>query len=141
MTEDKYIVGDIEVAMRKANPLSEEEYPIPALNNHSVVYTKGCIIEKGHMPLSVDIERIQDIAIPLRDGTMVYGDLYRKQGEGPVPVILVYTMYSKQGGNFNKNFTVCNTGFPKSQVSGLQCFESPDPAYWCQYGYAICIVD
>lgn len=141
MTEDKYIVGDIEVAMRKANPLSEAEYPIPALNNHSVVYKKGCIIEKGHMPLPVDIERIQDIAIPLRDGTTVYGDLYRKQGEGPVPVILVYTMYSKQGGNFNKNFTVCNTGFPKSQVSGLQCFESPDPAYWCQYGYAICIVD
>lgn len=141
MTQDKYMIGDIEVAMRKANPLSEAEYPIPELNNHSVVYKKGSVIEKGYMPLPVDIERIQDIAIPLRDGTTVYGDLYRKQGEGPVPVILVYTMYSKQGGNFNKNFTVCNTGFPKNQVSGLQCFESPDPAYWCQYGYAICIVD
>lgn len=141
MTQDKYMVGDIEVAMRKANPLSAAEYPIPKLNNHSTVYRKGSITEKGYMPLPVDIECVQDIAIPLRDGTFVYGDLYRKLGEGPVPIILVYTMYSKQGGNFNKNFSVCKTGFPKSRVSGLQCFESPDPAYWCQYGYAICMVD
>ena len=32
--------------------------------------------DKGYMPLPVDIECVQDIAIPLRDGTMVYGDLY-----------------------------------------------------------------
>ena len=141
MSTQKYKIGSMEVSMRPANPLSGAEYPIPALNSHSVVYKKGTVVEKGHMPLPIDIEMVQDIKIPLRDGCFVYGDLYRRQGEGPVPVILVYTMYSKQGGNFNKNFSVVKTGFPKSQVSGLQCFESPDPAYWCQYGYAICMVD
>lgn len=141
INENNYMVGNIEVAMRDANPLEQAEYPIPELDNHSIIYKKGSVHEKGYMPLPVDIECVQDIAIPLRDGTTVYGDLYRKLGEGPVPIILVYSMYSKQGGNFNRNFSVCKTGFPKSQVSGLQCFESPDPAYWCQYGYAICMVD
>lgn len=141
MKDNVYTVGDLKVSMRPANPLSAAEYPIPALEQRRVVYKKGTVVEKGYMPLSVDIELVQDIAVPLRDGTVIYGDLYRRLGDGPVPVILVYTMYSKQGGNFNKNFTVCNTGFPKNQVSGLQCFESPDPAYWCQYGYAIFMAD
>lgn len=141
MTDYNYIVDNIEVMTRPANSLSKAEHSIPELNPHSVVYKKGTAVKKGYMPLPVDIELVQDIAIPLRDGTVLYGDLYRKQGEGSVPVILVYTMYSKQGGNFNENFSVCKTGFPKDQVSGLQCFEAPDPAYWCQYGYAICVVD
>ena len=76
MKQDKYMVGNIEVAMRKANPLLEAEYPIPELNNHSIIYRKGSVSAKGYMPLPVDIECVQDIAIPLRDGTMVYGDLY-----------------------------------------------------------------
>lgn len=141
MNDKKYFVNDIEVIMRPANPLSEANIAIPELNTRSIVYKKGSINKKGAMPLPIDIECLEDIAIPLRDGTIIYGDLYRKQGEGPVPVILVYTMYSKRGGNFNTNFDVTKTGFPKNKVSGLQCFESPDPAYWCKYGYAICVVD
>lgn len=139
--DNVYTVDGIEVSMKPANPLSMAEYPIPSLKQQTIIYKKGTVVEKGYMPLPVDIELIQDIAIPLRDGTIIYGDLYRKLGDNCVPIILVYTMYSKQGGNFNKNFTVCNTGFPKSKISGLQCFESPDPAYWCKYGYAICVVD
>ena len=32
-------------------------------------------------------------------------------------------------------------GIPKSQLSGFQTFEAPDPAQWVGYGYAICNVD
>lgn len=46
-----------------------------------------------------------------------------------------------RGGPFNTNFHVTKTGFPKNRVSGWQGFEAPGPAYWCQYGYAICKVD
>lgn len=46
-----------------------------------------------------------------------------------------------RGGPFNTNFHVTKTGFSKNRVSGWQGFEAPGPAYWCQYGYAICKVD
>ena len=136
--------GDWELIFRPANPLSQAKPPIPEYQHKDVfiTYKKGSINAKGAMPLPVDIQCIQDMEVTLRDGTKIYGDLWRKDGApGPVPVILIYTPYSKQGGPFNANFDVTKTGFPKDRVSGLQRFESPDPAYWCQHGYAIFVVD
>lgn len=93
------------------------------------------------MELPCDVECVEDVAITLRDGATLYGDLWRNPADGATPIILVYTPYSKRGGPFNANYDVTSTGFPKKLVSGLQRFESPDPAYWCQHGYAIMVVD
>lgn len=131
----------MEVLYRKANPLSQSKPPIPEKNTRIKLYKKDEVCRKGAMPLPIDIECMEDVEIELRDGVKLYGDVYRKKGDGPVPIILVYTPYSKRGGPFNENFDVTKTGFPKNQVSGLQGFEAPDPAYWCQYGYGICKVD
>lgn len=141
MENKKYMVNAIEVKMRPANPLEKAEPPIPPVMQRTVLYKKGSVNAKGAMPLPIDIECREDEAIPLRDGTILYGDVYRKKDDEPTPVIVVYTMYSKRGGPFNANFDVTKTGFPQKLVSGLQRFEAPDPAYWCQHGYTILVVD
>ncbi|PLS26243.1 CocE/NonD family hydrolase [Bifidobacterium parmae] len=134
-------VNGSDILFKPANPLDKAKPPIPPLETRTVLYRKGSVNAKGAMRLPIDIECLEDIPIELRDGTVIYGDLWRRQGDTCTPVILVYSLYSKRGGPFNANYDVTSTGFPKDQVSGLQRFESPDPAYWCRYGYAICVVD
>lgn len=142
MSNEITAINGIEIQFRPANPLLQAKPPIPELKQQTVLYKKGSVNAKGAMPLPIDIECVQDIEIPMRDGVKLYGDLWRKAGDAsPVPAILVFTPYSKQGGPFNANYDVTSTGFPKDKVSGLQRFESPDPAYWCQHGYSIILVD
>ena len=39
---------------------------------------------------------IPDLAVPMRDGTVLRADLYRPEGDGPFPVVLARTPYNKQ---------------------------------------------
>nr|WP_243388870.1 hypothetical protein [Bifidobacterium simiarum] len=128
-------INGSDIRFKPANPLNQAKPPIPPLETRTVLYREGSVNAKGAMKLPIDIECLEDIPIELRDGTVIYGDLWRRQGDARTPVILVYSPYSKRGGPFNANYDVTSTGFPKDQVSGLQRFESPDPAYWCRYGY------
>ncbi len=43
--------------------------------------------------LSLKVET--NVATPMRDGTLLYADLYRPEGPGPFPVILQRTPYDK----------------------------------------------
>ena len=47
------------------------------------------------MPTSVSLTLETDRAIPMRDGTILYADLYRPVGSGPFPVLLQRTPYDK----------------------------------------------
>jgi putative CocE/NonD family hydrolase len=44
-------------------------------------------------PVRLTVER--DVAIPMRDGTILYADVYRPEGAGRSPVILLRTPYNK----------------------------------------------
>lgn len=44
-------------------------------------------------PVSLSVER--NVAIPMRDGTTLYGDVYRPAGPGPYPALLTRTPYDK----------------------------------------------
>jgi len=47
------------------------------------------------MPESVSVNLETNLAVPMRDGTVLYADLYRPEGPGPFPTILQRTPYDK----------------------------------------------
>jgi uncharacterized protein len=131
----------IEVLFRPANPLDQSDPPIPDLAPGTRILPAGSVHAEGARPLPVDIEVLDDVTIPLRDGITLYGDVYRKVHSGQVPAVLIYTPYGKRGGWWNATVTPTRFGVPASDISGLQAFEALDPAYWCEHGYALVVVD
>ncbi|MGK5543321.1 CocE/NonD family hydrolase [Streptomyces sp. URMC 127] len=81
----------------------------------------------------------QDVAVTLRDGTVIYTDIYRPDTDKPVPVIVSWSYFGKRPGD---GMTEWKTqGVPTDTVSLMAKFESPDPGYWCHQGYAIANAD
>ncbi|OBI10292.1 hydrolase [Mycobacterium sp. E2462] len=93
-------------------------------------------------PLPVDIQLDKDIAVTLRDGVVIYVDVYRPVGADKVPVIVAWSPYGKAEGSAPAARGVFDlVGLDDGIVSGLHKFEGPDPAFWCAQGYAICNPD
>lgn len=102
----------------------------------------GFQIAPQFKPLPVDVVLEKDTAVQLRDGTTLHLDVFRPTGEGPFPVIVAWSPYGKaQGTSVSVMGVFGLVGIPNSEVSGLEKFEAPDPAYWCAHGYAIANVD
>ncbi len=133
---------DVDMLFRPANPLESAAPPAADFSPGAVtIIPAGTTAGEGALPTPIDIELTQDLAIGMRDGVTLYGDVYRAAGAGPVPALLIYTPYVKRGGWFNEAVAVTKFGAPGDWVSGLQPFEALDPAYWCAHGYAIVVVD
>ena len=93
-------------------------------------------------PLPVDITFEKDVAVTLRDGVTIYVDVFRPAGAQAVPVIVAWSPYGKsQRTSPSVIGLLAMIGLDPGQVSGLEKFEGPDPAYWCAHGYAICNPD
>ncbi|KAL2839806.1 hydrolase CocE/NonD family protein [Aspergillus pseudoustus] len=102
----------------------------------------------GHRPLLCDILLEEEVPIRLRDGIVIYADVYRPSSETAegcesVPAIIAAGPFGKNGGPNKANFNKWpwRFGCPKLATSGLEKFEGPDPAYWCLHGYAIVHTD
>jgi predicted acyl esterase len=80
------------------------------------------------------IER--DLAVPLRDGTRIFIDLFRPADEAPAAPLIGWGPYGKHGHiQYHESFP--NWGGDPSHYSSYCAFEAPDPAYWVPRGYAI----
>ncbi len=102
----------------------------------------GFRIAPQFKPLPVEVVLDKDVAMQLRDGTTIHLDLFRPVKTEPVPVIVAWSPYGKgQGTSLSVMGVFGLVGIPNSEVSGLEKFEAPDPAYWCANGYAIANVD
>ncbi|KAF0325299.1 acylase and diesterase protein [Colletotrichum asianum] len=104
----------------------------------------GTTASLGHSPLPLDITVDEDVAVPMRDGVVVYADIYRPaHATELIPAILQVGPFGKNGGPNKHNFNKWpwRFGCPKIATSGLEGFEALDPAYWCLHGYAIVCVD
>ena len=91
---------------------------------------------------SIAIER--DLAVPMRDGIRLSANVYRPAAGGPHPVIMSVTPYGKDKlPDRLKSFFMRLSGvkFGKLNCSQLTGFESPDPVYWVQQGYAVIQAD
>lgn len=101
----------------------------------------GSVHSKGGLPLPCALQVDRDVQITMRDGVRIRADVWRPVGVDHVPTILSYTPYGKAGGYWSLDNFPFRAGVPRRRVSGLQSFESPDPAYWCAHGYAVVVVD
>jgi len=81
----------------------------------------------------------QDVPVTMRDGTVIYTDIYRPEGQTNLPVIISWSPFGKRPGFVMKEWQIM--GVPPGAVSQMTKFESADPGYWCRVGYAIANVD
>lgn len=80
----------------------------------------------------------QDVAVTLRDGTVIYTDVYRPEGATDLPAIIAWSPYGKRHGYAPAGTpTFLALGVPPGTTSPGTKFEGPDPAYWCHEGYAV----
>ena len=112
-------------------------------NPCTIELKKGQQIAEGFKPLECDMILEKDVALKMRDGVIIYTDIYRPVGEEKVPVLISWSPYGKSAGTAPRYKVLLGQviGIPDSTYSGLHKFEGPDPAYWCQHGYAVCNPD
>jgi predicted acyl esterase len=127
----------IEVLFRKAAPIEVPEARYPGFKPSMMVLPKGFVQKEGALPLPCDILFERDVAVTLRDGTVIYTDIFRPAGTTNLPAIIAWSPYGKEGGLTVLDDFPFRAGVPKNAVSELQKWEGPDPAYWCSHGYAI----
>uniref|UniRef100_UPI00403F24BE CocE/NonD family hydrolase n=1 Tax=Lentilactobacillus hilgardii TaxID=1588 RepID=UPI00403F24BE len=106
------------------------------------ILPKGYQVSDKFKPLDCDIVFEKDVPIKLRDGVTIYADVFRPNTNEKVPVIMAWSPYGKSAGTAPRYENIFGIiGLKNNIVSGLEKFEGPDPAYWCQQGYAICNPD
>ncbi|KAK7447235.1 hypothetical protein CaCOL14_011635 [Colletotrichum acutatum] len=83
-----------------------------------------------------------DVAIPVRDDTILRGNIYRPRHlEGTkLPVIFNYSVYSKDGATDIAVFPP-SAGFDKARITKDYEFEAADPGWWCPRGYIVASID
>lgn len=126
-------------------PLPSTDEPTsgyPGFDPHTEVFPAGHRVQPGRIPFACDTICQQDAAITLRDGTVIYADIYRPATGERVPAILSWGIAGKRGKNLAGGFSLegepLNTLTPEnSLMSGLHVHNGPDPAVWVQYGYAV----
>ncbi len=127
----------LEVPVRAALPVSAVSARYTGFKPETVLLKKGSIRLKGYRPLSCDIILERDVAVVLRDGVTIYTDVFRPADEEKHPAIMAMSPYGKEIGTQWLDDTPNHAGVPMKATSGLQKFEGPDPAYWCEHGYAV----
>jgi len=98
----------------------------PPLEHRTYVVEDGIICE-------------QDIPVAMRDGTVIYTDIYFPEGETNIPALISWSYFGKRQGMGAAEWQVM--GVPPGTITRMAKFESPDPGYWCRQGYAVANVD
>lgn len=130
-----------DVAFRKARSPDLQSARWHGFAPGRTVIKGGTQLSEGSRVVPSDILFDRDVEIKLRDGTVIYCDVYRPVVDHKVPAIAVLGPYGKQGGYWNYDLLPGNSGVAASAVSGLEKFEGPDPAFFCDHGYAVVNVD
>lgn len=129
--------NDMPIMVRKALHVHAPCARYTGFKQETLLLKKGSIRLKGYMPLPCDIILERDVPVTLRDGVTIYTDIFRPNDDLPHPAIMAMSPYGKEIGSQWLDDTPNHAGIPMEATSGLQKFEGPDPAYWCNHGYAI----
>ena len=125
------------VWFRRPLPLDAARARRPAFPPGQTLLERGTVRRDGALPLPCDIVLERDIELELRDGTIIYTDVYRPAAPGRFPVLFGWSPYGKEFGGQWLDDLPHRAGVPLSAVSELQRFEGPDPAYWVNQGYVV----
>jgi uncharacterized protein len=138
----------IEIPYAAQRPLTEPGAGYAGFKPGETILPKGYVAETGRRPFSTDTILDRDVAIKLRDGTIIYADIYRPVTKEKVPAIISYgpagkhaTQQNMLDGMGGRDGVPVRLGIPRDGTSGLQGWESPDPAAWVPDGYAMVNVD
>jgi predicted acyl esterase len=109
------------------------------------ILPKGHVLSEGCRAFGVPTAFDRDVAIQMRDSIKIYADIFRPADSDlvKVPAIIPWSPYGKTSPGpqqYNK-MAPFNAGLPRDRTSGYEKFEAPDPAEWCERGYAIVNVD
>lgn len=137
MSAEEGTAAGIQTAFRTAKPATDPNGRYPGFKPGTTTLTAGTVVKPGARPLACDIIFERDLAVALRDGTVVYVDVLRPAGGTDLPAVVAWSPYGKEEGNQLLDDFPFRAGVAKDAVSGLQKWEAPDPAYWCAHGYAI----
>ncbi len=80
-----------------------------------------------------------DVAVPMRDGVVIYADVFRPEAPGQYPPLIGWGPYGKHG--FISYDVMGNTGLNDADFNEFTRFEAADPVYWCRNGYVIINAD
>lgn len=127
----------VEVYYRKGLPLTAARARAAELKRETMVLKAGSIRREGSKPLTCDILFEKDVPVTLRDGTVIYTDIFRPVDEEKHPAIMAWSPYGKEIGGQWLDDVPGRAGVPQAATSGLEKFEAPDPAYWVAQGYVI----
>lgn len=130
-------VGSIPVQFRKATSAGTSEPGYPDFQTTKTILLKGFVKIPGALPLPCDIIFERDVPVKLRDGVVLYTDIFRPALGGKVPAVVCWSPYGKSAGDARMDSFPNRGGVPLSSVSAMEKFEAPDPAYWCNHGYAV----
>jgi uncharacterized protein len=126
-----------QVIFRKTAPIDAPEARYPGFKPGTTTLTRGAVLNPGALPLPCDILFERDVAVKLRDGTVIYTDVFRPVNGTSLPAIVAWSPYGKHISMSWCDDYPDRAGVPVDATSGLEKFEGPDPAYWCKHGYAI----
>lgn len=138
MTE---MISSIQALRRAATRPDAPGGTYPGLRPRREVHARGSVIDGGRaLRCGVVVDR--DVAIPLRDGVIVYTDIVRPSGrDADLPVLVAWSPYGKQDTGSLLDMIPGRAGIATDALSNLQKWEGPDPGYWCAHGYAVANVD
>lgn len=145
-TEEKLRAQFPDLQYVKLRPASEHpEYRYPGFQPGKEILHKGHVKESGRRAFHTDVIFERDVGVPMRDGIMIYTDIFRPvdSDTNKVPAIIPWSPYGKTGSSIYhyENMGPFNSGVLKAATTDYEKFEGPDPAEWCPRGYAIINVD
>jgi len=93
----------------------------------------------------VNIKFMKDVAIPMRDGLNLAGNVWLPDVPGKYPVILGFTGFGKDAPwsehiGTDWGWNVAYEPWSPTLFNKV-VFEANDPEFWCNYGYGIAVVD
>ncbi|CAH0033225.1 unnamed protein product [Clonostachys rhizophaga] len=120
------------VYYRKAVPPQEVSplQPVPPLQHSTTLLEDGKTLFE------------QDVAIPMRDGVLLYADVYRPDPslKAKTPTLVLFAPFGKHGAVPRERFQ--NMGVDFKKLSQHTHWELPDPLPWCgEWGYSFLLVD
>jgi predicted acyl esterase len=103
------------------------QYAYDGFNSTTDVLKKGHAREAGYRPFTVDTVYSRDVAVQVRDGAKLYGDIFRpvSSDQDPVPVIIPWSPYGKTGTGAQNydHMAPHRAGIAKDRTSGYEKFE------------------
>src|SRR5882724_6948747 len=96
------------------------------------------LARKSTITSSIVLDR--NIPVLVRDGVLLFANLFRPRDDGSWPVIMSVTPYGKDKfGDRLASFFMRLSGvkFGNLNHSRFTTFEAPDPVHWVKNGYAV----